>query len=100
MKYHTILLLSLAAFALRAEEWTGAISESGCGLKHADGGAAAEKCVTGCVKKGAAPVFVTGGKVYKIANGEKVMDHLGKKVKLTGKLENETVTVDALSSAE
>ncbi|MCC6537743.1 MAG: hypothetical protein IT162_09355 [Bryobacterales bacterium] len=98
MKYHTILLFSLAAFALHAEEWTGAISESGCGLKHADGGA--EGCVTGCVKKGAAPVFVTGGKVYKIANGEKVMNHLGKKVKLTGKLENETVTVDALTAAQ
>ncbi|MFN7924422.1 MAG: hypothetical protein U0Q16_30240 [Bryobacteraceae bacterium] len=90
----TTALLTCSLMALGAE-WTGAISESGCGAKHANGGA--EKCVSGCVKKGAAPVFVTDGKVIKIANAEKVMDHLGKKVKLTGKLEGETVTVDSVS---
>lgn len=87
-----LLACSLAGFAA---EWTGAISESGCGTKHANGGA--EKCVTGCVKKGAAPVFVTGDKVIKIANAEKVMDHLGKKVKVSGTLEGDTVTVDSIS---
>ena len=95
-----LLAAALGAATLSAEQWTGAISESGCGLKHADGGAAAEKCVTGCVKKGAAPVFVTGGKVIRIVNGEKVMDHLGKKVKLTGRLEHGMVTVDEIAVAE
>lgn len=98
-----ILFLFIAAMAaagtLGAEQWTGAISESGCGLKHAEGGAAAEKCVAGCVKKGAAPVFVTEGKVLRIGNAEKVMDHLGKKVKLTGRLEHGIVTVDAIEAA-
>jgi hypothetical protein len=94
------LFASLGATALFAEDWTGAISESGCRLKHADGGAAAEKCVIACVKKGAAPVFVTGGKVIRIANAERVMDHLGKKVKLTGRLEYGMVTVDAIAAAE
>lgn len=93
-----MLLIALAAM-LPAEQWTGTISESGCGLKHADGGAAAEKCVSGCVKKGAAPVFVTAGKVIRIGNAEKVMDHLGKKVKLTGRLEHGIVTVDAIEAA-
>ena len=90
----------LAAFALSAfaAEWTGAISESGCGAKHANGGA--EKCVTACVKKGAAPVFVTDGKVIKIANADKVMSHLGHKVKVTGKLEGETLTIDTIAMAE
>lgn len=93
------MLLFVTAAILPAEQWTGAISESGCGLKHADGGAAAEKCVSGCVKKGAAPVFVTGGKVIRIGNAEKVMDHLGKKVKLTGRLEHGIVTVDSIEAA-
>ena len=92
--------LSLFAFSLSlfAGEWTGAISESGCGLKHASGGA--EKCVSGCVKKGAAPVFVADGKVIRLANAEKVMDHLGKKVKVTGKLEGDTLTVESIAAAE
>lgn len=94
-----LLCAALSAAALSAEQWTGAISESGCGLKHAEGGDAAEKCVTGCVKKGAAPVFVTGGKVIRIVNGEKVMDHLGKKVKLTGRLEYGMITVDEIAVA-
>lgn len=90
------LLLLLAPAAIYAEQWTGVISESGCGLKHATAGAAAEKCVAACVKKGAAPVFVTEGKVLRIANGEKVMDHLGKQVKLTGRLEDNILTVDGV----
>jgi hypothetical protein len=87
-----------AAFAMAsfAGTWSGAISESGCGLKHADGGA--EKCVTGCVKKGAAPVFVTDGKVIKIANADKVMDLLGKKVKVTGKMEGDTITIESATA--
>jgi len=90
-----VFLTSLGALG---GEWTGAISESGCGTKHANGGA--EKCVSGCVKKGAAPVFVTDGKVVRIANAEKVMDHLGKKVKITGTLEGDTVTIQTISAAE
>ena len=91
----------LAVFALSAmgAEWTGAISESGCGAKHANGGA--EGCVSKCVKGGAAPVFVTGAdhKVLKIANADKVMDFLGQKVKVTGTLEGESVTVSAIEAA-
>ena len=90
----------LAAFALSAfaAEWTGAISEAGCGAKHTDGSAKSVACVTGCVKKGAAPVFVTAdGKVVKIANADKVQEHLGHKVKVTGKLDGETLTIDTVS---
>jgi len=86
----------LAAFALSAfaGEWTGAISEAGCGAKHVDGSDKSIACVKGCVKKGAAPVFVTDGKVIKIANADKVQEHLGHKVKITGKLDGDTVTVE------
>jgi len=100
MKKLSMLAVLFALFAMTAfaAEWTGAISEAGCGLKHADGGAAAEKCVAACVKRGQAPVFVTDGKVLKIANADKVMDFLGKKVKINGKLDGETVTVDTIAA--
>ena len=100
MKKLFLVVLVIALFALPAlaAEWKGAISEAGCGLKHADGGAAAEKCVASCVKRGAAPVFVSDGKVLKIANADKVMDLLGKKVTVTGKLAGETVTIDSIAA--
>ncbi len=90
----------LAVFALSAvgAEWTGAISESGCGAKHANGNVA---CVTKCVKGGAAPVLVTGAdnKVVKITNADKVTDFLGKKVKVTGTMEGDSVTIDTIAEA-
>ena len=63
-----LVVASLFAISAFAGEWKGAISESGCGAKHVSGSAADVKCVTGCVKKGSAPVFVTDGKVVKIAD--------------------------------
>jgi hypothetical protein len=89
-----VSVLALSAFVALAGEWKGTISDSGCGAKHADG--KGQKCVEGCVKKGMAAVFVTDGKVLKIANQDKVMEHLGHKVIVTGKLDGDTVTVDSL----
>ncbi len=94
----TIFLSLAISVHAAAASYTGAISEAGCGLKHANGGA--EKCVSGCVKKGAAPVFVTDGKIVKLSNAEKVMDFLGKKVKVSGKLDGDTLTVDSIQTAE
>ncbi|MEZ5400653.1 MAG: hypothetical protein R2729_13355 [Bryobacteraceae bacterium] len=90
-----LVLLALSA-AAQAAEWTGAISEAGCGLKHAAGGA--EQCVEACVKKGAAPVFVTNNRVIRIANAERVMEFLGKKVKIEGRLERDAITVDRVET--
>jgi len=99
-----LVVLFAFTFAAFAGEWTGYISESGCGAKHADGSEKSVKCVTGCIKKGAAPVFVTGdGKVVKIedASRAKVTEDLyGRKVKVTGKLDGETLTIDSVSKAD
>jgi hypothetical protein len=94
-----VALLAAFAFAAFAGEWTGAISEAGCGAKHVDGSEKSIACVKGCVKKGAAPVFVTDGKVLKIANADKVEEHLGHKVKITGKLDGDTVTIEKVEMA-
>ncbi len=94
------LLLVSTAFAISAfgASYKGAISESGCGAKHADGGPAAEKCVAGCVKKGAAPVFVTEGKVLKIKDSSKVMNHLGKKVEVEGAVDGDTIDISDIKN--
>jgi hypothetical protein len=74
-----------------AEEMTGYISDSKCGAKgdkaaHAD-------CAAKCVKGGAAAVFVSGGKVYKIDDQSKVADHIGHKVTITGEFKDGAVAV-------
>ncbi len=91
-----IAALGFLAMSAFAASWTGYISDAGCAAKHADGSEKSVGCVKACVtKKGAAPVFVVGDKVYKIdeASKAKVMDHLGHQVTLNGKLKDDTVTI-------
>lgn len=94
----TALLAATALFSVNAmaEEWKGTISDAKCGKAHADASEKSMKCVQGCVKGGSAPVFVVGDQVYKIKNADKVMDHLGHKVTITGNLEGDVVTVDTV----
>ena len=89
--------MSVAAWA---ETWTGTISDSHCGAKHAAGGEKDMACVQKCVGGGADAVFVTGDKVIKIANADAVKEHLGHKVRITGDLNGDTVTVSKVSMAE
>ena len=91
-------VLGLSMFALTAlsGQYKGYISDEKCAAKHAKDHNA--KCVEGCVKGGAAPVFVsTKGKVYKIDDAAKVMDHLGHDVTITGKLKGDTIHVDSVA---
>ena len=86
-----VLVLSLFTITSFAAEMTGYISDSKCGAKgekdeHAD-------CAVKCVKGGAAPVFVSAGKVYKIDDVAKVQDHVGHKVTITGELKGDTIQV-------
>ncbi|MBI4909589.1 MAG: hypothetical protein HY820_38585 [Acidobacteria bacterium] len=96
------VMLSLFAVSAFAASWTGYISDAGCGAKHADGSDKSMKCVQGCVKgKGASAVLVVGDKVVKIADASKpkIMDHLGHKVTVEGKMDGETIVVDSVKMA-
>ena len=92
---------TLCATSAFAEEWTGYISDANCGAKHTDGSDGSIKCVTSCVKRGTAPVFVSGDKVLKIeeASRAKVMAHLGHKVTINGSLNGDTVTIEDIKMA-
>jgi len=94
-----VIAFSLFATGMFAGEWTGTISDAKCGMAHADASEKSMKCVQSCVKGGQAAVFVTDGKVIKIANGDSVKDHLGHKVTVTGKLDGETLTIEKVKMA-
>jgi hypothetical protein len=89
------LVLSVFTFTAAADELKGYISDAKCGAKHVKDHNS--KCVEGCVKGGAAPVFVSNGKVYKIDDASKVQEHLGHDVTITGTVEGDTVHVESVS---
>ena len=99
------MVTSLAAFfaaGAMAESWSGTISDDKCGAKHESAAANDTACVQSCIKRGGAPVFVSGGKVYKISadSKDKVMSNLGQKVTVTGKMDGDTVTVESVTPAK
>jgi hypothetical protein len=51
------------------------------------------KCATKCIANGAAAVFVSGEKVYKISNQKDVLDYAGKNVEVDATINNDTVEV-------
>ncbi len=87
-----LLLCGANAFAA---SWTGYISDAHCGAKHTTAKPDAA-CVEKCVKGGADPVFVVDDKVYKINGADKVKDHLGHTVRISGALNGDTITVKSL----
>ena len=92
-------LLGLSAFAAE-KTWTGSISDSKCGAKHAAGGEHGVKmsnreCTEACVKGGAKYVFVSKGKVYNVDNQDYagLAEHAGHTVKLTGEMTGDSIKV-------
>jgi hypothetical protein len=99
-------LLFVAAQTVYADEtWKGTISDSACASKHSadkHGGNAQkhEDCVARCVERGSEYVFLTGEKVYKIANQNfaDLKANAGKEVSLTGELKGESITVSKIEA--
>lgn len=83
------VVLAFAASMAYAESWTGTISDSKCGMKHADGSEASQKCAAKCMAGGAGAVLVTDGKMVKISNPDMVKDHAGHKVTVTGTMKDD-----------
>ena len=81
---------------------TGWISDASCGVGNANEKAESRDCAERCIKGGAAPVFVSDAdqKVYKIADGSKVMAHLKHKVKVTGQVKGDTLSITGIEKAD
>lgn len=95
MKMFTVvsmMALGLAGAAM-AEDFKGFIEDANCAAKPAMKGNA--ECAAKCVKSGVAAVLVTpDGKIYKIANQDKVVAHAGHNVTIKGSLKDDTITAD------
>jgi hypothetical protein len=91
------IAFSLFAVSAFAADITGFLSDAKCAadVKKVESEAHAG-CAAACVKKGEPVVLVSEGKVYQIANQDKVTAHAGHKVTISGKLDGETLTVDTV----
>ena len=81
---------------------TGWISDASCGAGNASAKAESRECAKNCLKNGAEPVFVSDGdnKVYKIAGDKDVKKHLDYKVKITGEVKGDTITIGNFRKAD
>ena len=104
VKFAAGLALSLcAAVVLLGADgsWTGYISDSACGAKGANDKHA--ECAAKCVKeKGAKYVFVNDvdHKVYAIDAQDKVAEHAGHHVTVTGSVDGDSMKVASVAMAK
>jgi len=97
-----VLGLTLPAFA--GKDFTGTVSDSMCGAKHAMPGDAAS-CTRACVSKGSKYALIVGDKVYTLETSDKealaTLDkQAGAKVTVTGAEKNDTITVSSVKAAQ
>lgn len=94
MKKFTVLaalVLGLSALAM-ADEFKGFVEDTACSTKAEMKNDA--DCAKKCIKGGSPAVLVTAdGKVYKIANQDKIVSHAGETVTVTGTAKGDTITV-------
>jgi hypothetical protein len=92
-----VVVLSLLAVSAMAGEWTGHIVDSKCGVAHAK--KVNVNCVKKCIEGGAAAVFVSEEKVYKIDQSKAKVDpsFYGHPVKVTGTIEGDTLKLDTIA---
>ena len=88
------ITMGLAATGMAAE-FKGFVEDTACSTKPEMKGDAA--CAQKCIKGGSPAVLVTeSGKVYKIANQDKIVASAGMNVTVMGKLKGDTLTVDSV----
>ena len=101
-KLAALFLLVMSASVLSAQSAqtiNGFISEEQCGASHSAPSASATKCVKGCVGRGAAPVLVSNGKVYKLKGEDAAVKGLaGQNVTVKGTIDGDTITVASVEA--
>jgi hypothetical protein len=95
-KITTVALMTMGlAATVMAADFKGFVQDQKCaGMPEMKGNS---QCAQMCVKGGSPAVLVTAdGKIYKIANQDKIVAQAGKNVTISGKLTGDTITVDSL----
>ena len=90
-----LAVFALATVSGMAADWTGYIIDQSCsGKKEMLGNVAFAQS---CIKRGSPAVLVTDdGKIFKIADQDKVTEHAGQKVTITGKMDGDSIKVDSV----
>jgi hypothetical protein len=92
-----LLVFGLAAISAMAADVTGYIVDKNCASNKAMLGN--EDCAKRCIGRGTPAVLATeDGKVYTIANQDKVKEVAGKKVTVTGKVDGDSITVESVKA--
>jgi hypothetical protein len=90
-----LTVFAMCAMGAMAAEWTGTIMDTKCSTNKAMRENAA--CAARCIKGGEPAVLVTDeGKIYKIADQDKVVEHAGHKVTISGTMDGDTIKVESV----
>ena len=82
------------------EDFVGSIGDSMCGAKHMMPGESDKDCTLGCVKEGAKYISIDpSGKIYQLSDQKKPEQFAGAKVKVTGTLSGDTISVTSIVAA-
>jgi hypothetical protein len=99
------ILLVAAAMVFanpKPQTYTGEVSDSMCGVKHMTANHA--ECTHACLKQGSKYTLVDGDKVYTLQAEDKnlaTLDQLaGKKAKVTGTLDGDTLKVSSVAAGQ
>ncbi len=88
------MFLGLAVSSFAAD-FKGFVQDESCSTKPAMKGNA--DCSKRCIDRGQKAVLVTeDGKIYKIAEQDKIKEHAGHNVTITGKLDGETISIESV----
>lgn len=91
-----LLMVVGVSFAADSSTVNGYVSDSKCGVKGANAGAA--ECTKKCVKAGASLVVVTDGdqKVLAVDNPDALTGHEGHHVAVTGQMKGDSLHVESV----
>jgi hypothetical protein len=93
-----VVSTAMVSFAGDAQTVNGWISDSKCGVKGANAGAA--ECTKKCIKGGAKPVVVTDTdhKVLTVDNPDALKEYYGAHVAVTGHVDGGKIHVDSVKT--
>jgi hypothetical protein len=102
--YKRALLAFAATVCLAADApktFTGVITDEMCGNDHKMMNVTPDsKCVTDCVKAGSKYALLSGTKVYKLSEQSGAAKFPGQKVRITGTLNGDTITVKSVEASK
>ena len=83
-----------------AKTFVGSIGDSMCGAKHMMPGESDKDCTLGCIKEGAKYILIDpSGKIYQLSDQKTPGQFAGAKVKVTGTLSGDTISVVSIVAA-